>query len=317
MPGANEFELIERYFRTAVGNDVLLGIGDDAAIIDVREPIVVAVDTLVGGVHFPPDLAARSVGHRALAVNLSDLAAMGAKPRWATLALTLPDADERWIEEFAAGFFALAERYGVSLVGGDTTRGPVTITVQLLGTLAGGAVLKRSGGRPGDDVYVTGTLGDGAAAVPILALGSASRTPAQEQLVERFCYPSARVAAGIALAPLASAAIDISDGLVADLGHLCEQSACGADVEIERLPISPALRAAFSTSQAEDFALGGGDDYELCFTASPERAAEVAAVLQENATAFARIGRLTEGQGVTCRRAGHPVAIRMSGYAHF
>jgi thiamine-monophosphate kinase len=317
MPGANEFELIERYFSTDVGSDVLLGIGDDAAIIDVREPIVVAVDTLVGGVHFPPDLAARSVGHRALAVNLSDLAAMGAKPRWATLALTLPAADERWIDEFAGGFFALAERYGVSLVGGDTTRGPVTITVQLIGTLVDGAALKRSGGRGGDDVYVTGTLGDSAAAVPILARDSAARTPAQDELVERFCYPSPRVAAGIALAPLAHAAIDISDGLVADLGHLCKQSACGALIDIERLPLSPALQASCSASQAEDFALGGGDDYELCFTAPPERAADVAAALQGSQTAFTRIGRLTEAGGVTCLRSGHPVSIRMSGYSHF
>lgn len=317
MPGPSEFELIDRYFAAHDGADVLLGIGDDAAVIDVHEPVVVAVDTLVGGVHFPPDLAAHSIGYRALAVNLSDLAAMGSKPRWATLALTLPAADEGWIEGFAAGFFALADRHGVSLIGGDTTRGPVTVSVQVLGTLTGGRVLKRSDGRRGDDVYVTGSLGDSAAAIPIFARGAAARTAAQAELIRRFSYPEARVAAGIALAPLAHAAIDVSDGLVADLGHICERSGCAARIDLESLPLSPALLATCSPRQAEDFALGGGDDYELCFTAAPEHAAAIAAALEPTGTAFTRIGQLIDGAGVTCCRGGRPVSIGVSGYTHF
>lgn len=317
MPGPSEFELIDRYFAARAGRDVLLGIGDDAAVIDVHEPVVAAVDTLVGGVHFPPELSAHSIGHRALAVNLSDFAAMGAKPRWATLALTLPVADEDWIEAFAAGFFALADRYGVSLVGGDTTRGPVTISVQLLGTLTGGRVLKRGDGRRGDDVYVTGTLGDSAAAIPIFARGAAARTVAQAELIRRFSYPEPRVAAGIALAPIAHAAIDVSDGLVADLGHICERSDCGARIDLESVPLSPALLASCSARQAEDFALGGGDDYELCFTAPPERAGDVDAALRASGTAFTRIGALIDGAGVTCCRGGRPVPVGASGYTHF
>jgi thiamine-monophosphate kinase len=316
MSALDEFEIIARYFSGHEGSRVLLGIGDDAAVIDVREPIVVTVDTLVAGVHFPPDLAARSIGHRALAVNLSDIATMGAKPRWATLALTLPEAQEAWLEGFAAGFFALAEQFGVGLVGGDTTRGPLTMSVQLIGTLTGERFLRRGGGRVGDDVYVTGTLGDAAGALPLLARGGA-RTTAEAALIERFEYPMPRVAAGIALAALARAAIDVSDGLVADLGHICEQSGCGAHVDIERLPLSEALAAVYGPQRATDFALAGGDDYELCFTAAPERAPAVAAALEASAVRLTRIGWLVAGAGVTCYRAGHPVPIDASGYKHF
>jgi thiamine-monophosphate kinase len=316
MPGLDEFEIIARYFAAHEGDDVLLGIGDDAAVIDVREPIVVAVDTLVGGVHFPPDFAAHAIGHRALAVNLSDLAAMGANPRWATLALTLPDTDEDWLQAFAAGFFALAERHVVGLVGGDTTRGPLTISVQIIGTTTGGRFLTRGGGGIGDDVYVTGTLGDSAAALPLLARRS-SPTAGEAELMERFRYPTPRVAAGIALASIATAAIDISDGLVADLGHLCRQSGCGAHIDVEHLPLSAALRSVCSAQRADDFALGGGDDYELCFTARPEHAADVEAALARSATRCTRIGRLVAGSGVVCCRGGQPVPVSVSGYTHF
>jgi thiamine-monophosphate kinase len=312
----DEFEIIARYFSGYPGDGVVLGIGDDAAVLDVHEPIVVAVDTVVGGVHFPPDLAARAIGHRALAVNLSDLAAMGAKPRWATLALTLPAADEAWLEGFAAGFFALAQRFGVGLVGGDTTRGPLTATVQLIGTLADGKCLRRSGGRVGDDVYVTGTLGDAAGALPLLARGDTSGDN-EAELIARFAYPEPRVAAGLKLASVAAAAIDISDGLVADLGHVCRQSGCGARIDVEHLPLSPALKSVYGTDRAVDFALGGGDDYELCFTAPRERAAAVAAALAATSTPCARIGALVAGGGVVCCRGGKPIQPTLSGYTHF
>jgi thiamine-monophosphate kinase len=316
MPGLDEFEIIARYFTARQGDDLLLGIGDDAAVIDVHEPIVVAVDTLVGGIHFPPDLGAHAIGHRALAVNLSDLAAMGSNPRWATLALTLPEADEDWLQGFAAGFFDLAERHAVGLVGGDTTRGPLTITVQVIGTTTNGRYLTRGGGAVGDDVYVTGTLGDSAAALPLLARQS-SPTAGEAELMERFRYPAPRVAAGVALASIATAAIDISDGLVADLGHVCRQSGCGASIDIEHLPLSAALRSVCSVERAEEFALGGGDDYELCFTAHPEHAAEVAAALARSSVRLTRIGRLVAGSGVVCCRGGQPVPVAVPGYTHF
>jgi thiamine-monophosphate kinase len=316
MPGLDEFEIIARYFSGHPGEGVTLGIGDDAAVIDVHEPIVVAVDTIVGGVHFPPDLPAHAIGYRALAVNLSDLAAMGAKPRWATLALTLPAADESWLEGFAAGFFELAARFGVGLVGGDTTRGALAASVQLIGTLQEGRLLRRSGGSAGDDVYVTGTLGDAAGALPLLARGGTA-AGAEAELIGRFAYPTPRIAAGLALASVAGAAIDVSDGLVADLGHICRQSGCGARIDLERLPLSRALLGHYSGERAVDFALGGGDDYELCFTAPRARAAAVAAALAECATPFTRIGELVAGNEVVCCRSGRPVALTVSGYTHF
>jgi thiamine-monophosphate kinase len=316
MAGLDEFEIIARYFSGQPGEGVILGIGDDAAILDVDEPIVVAVDTIVGGVHFPPDLPAHAIGYRALAVNLSDLAAMGAKPRWATLALTLPAADESWLERFAAGFFELATQFGVGLVGGDTTRGPLTATVQVIGTLPNGQALPRSGGSAGHDVYVTGTLGDAAGALPLLARGE-PKAAAETELIARFAYPSPRVAAGLALASVAAAAIDVSDGLVADLGHICRQSGCGARIDIERLPLSRALCDIYAADRAVDFALGGGDDYELCFTAPREQAAAVAAALNDSATPFTRIGELVAGNEVVCCRGGRPVALTVSGYTHF
>jgi thiamine-monophosphate kinase len=314
----DEFEIIARYFtRSDDDAAVVLGIGDDAAVIEVGEPIVVTVDTLVGGVHFPPELQAHAVGYRALAVNVSDVASMGARPRWATLALTLPRFDADWLGDFASGFFELAERCGVDLVGGDTTRGPLTITVQLIGTLAGRQATTRGGGRVGDDVYVTGTLGDSAAAIPLFAAATRERTAAEQALLDRFGYPPPRVEAALALAPLVSAAIDVSDGLVADLGHICERSGCGARVDLEELPLSAALLEVCTRERAERFALSGGDDYELCFTAARGRRRAIEAALEAAGTPGRRIGELVEGHGVACCRAGRPVPIDFSGYRHF
>jgi thiamine-monophosphate kinase len=314
----DEFEIIAQYFTRPPGDAaVVLGVGDDAAVIDVREPIVVAVDTLVGGVHFPPELAAHAIGYRALAVNVSDIASMGARPRWATLALTLPGFDADWLEGFAAGFFELAARCGVALVGGDTTRGPLTVTVQLIGTLAGGRALTRAAGRAGDDVYVTGTLGDAAAAIPLLAAGPREWSAAEQMLVDRFRYPPPRVEAAVAVAAHAAAAVDVSDGLVADLGHICERSGCGARVDLERLPLSPALLDVCGRERAEQFALGGGDDYELCFTAPRGQRAAVEAALASSATPLRRIGELVAEPGVVCCRDGRPVPVDVAGYRHF
>ena len=321
----NEFEIIARYFtRPTEDRDVLLGVGDDAAVLSTTGPIAVAVDTLVAGVHFPEQTGADAIAHRALAVNLSDLAAMAARPRWVTLALTLPEPDPAWLEGFAAGLFGLAERFGLTLVGGDLTRGPLTVSMQIIGTVSGmgaGAIaLTRGGGRPGDDVYVTGTLGDAAAGLAILIGGiGAERGSDTERatLAQRFLRPEPRVDAGLALVGIATAAIDVSDGLAVDAAHLCEASGCGAELDVENLPLSAELEAVCPPQTAEEFALAGGDDYELCFTAPPSETDRVAAAMQQSGTPFRRIGRLSEGREAVWRRAGQPFTPPASGYVHF
>jgi thiamine-monophosphate kinase len=313
-----EFELISRYFeRPCDDRDLLLGIGDDAAVVRADGALAVAVDTLVAGVHFPLDLPSEAVAYRALAVNLSDMAAMGAEPRWCTLALTLPDADEDWVGGFADGLLGLAERFGVALIGGDLTRGPLTISVQIIGTLAGAAPLTRAGGHIGDDVYVTGSLGDAAAGLALLTDAAAASDPDSIALKDRFLRPTPRVAAGRALISIASAAIDVSDGLLADLGHICAASDCGAEIDVEHLPISAEMLSLFSPNVAESYALGGGDDYELCFTAAPAQAASVEAALRSADCPVRRIGHLVAGTGVDCRRDGQRFDPAVAGYTHF
>jgi thiamine-monophosphate kinase len=314
-----EFEIIERYFtRETTDADVVLGVGDDAAVLAVDGHVAVTVDTLVAGVHFPDGIAPDLLGHRLMAVNLSDLAAMGASPRWCTLALVLPSADEVWLDGFSRGLFELAERYGVTLVGGNLSRGPLTLTLQLMGTLERASMLTRSGGHVGDDIYVTGTLGDSSAGITLInERTAAAHGSAAAALTERFYRPVPRVGAGVALGPLATAAIDVSDGLLADLGHLCNASGCGAAIDVERVPLSGELLSLFPPQEALGHALGGGDDYELCFTAPPSRADEVEAALEVVGTPVRRIGQLVAGQGVVCRRDGEPFTPAARGYRHF
>jgi thiamine-monophosphate kinase len=242
------------------------------------------------------------------------MAAMGARPRWATLALTVPAAEPDWLEAFAAGLYDLAERFDVSLIGGDTTRGPLSVTLQIMGTLETEAALTRAGGRAGDDVYVTGTLGDAAAALAAVD-DAAGSVPAE--LWARFAYPEPRVAAGLSLVSIATAAIDISDGLVADLGHICERSGCGAEIELDALPLSAALLGLRAGAAAHRLAATGGDDYELCFTAPPSAAAAVKAAAAASATQMQRIGGLTAEPGVRCRLYGERLELEDAGYAHF
>jgi thiamine-monophosphate kinase len=315
----DEFEIIARYFtRQSNDPDVVLGVGDDAAVLAVDGLVAVTVDTLVAGVHFPDGMAPHLLGYRLMAVNLSDLAAMGAKPRWCTLAMTLPSADELWLDGFSRGLFELADRFGVSLVGGDLTRGPLTLTLQLMGTLEHARMLTRSGGHVGDDIYVTGTLGDSSAGITLIAERSAApQGSAAAALKERFYRPAPRVGAGLVLGPLATAAIDISDGLLADLGHVCKASGCGATIDVERVPLSAELLSLFPPQEALAHALGGGDDYELCFTAPPSRAEEIEAALEASATPVRRIGQLVAGQAVVCRRDGEPFVPAVRGYRHF
>jgi thiamine-monophosphate kinase len=314
-----EFDIIERYFKRAVRDPtVVLGIGDDAAVLETNGRTAITVDTLVAGVHFLDGIPPKHLGYRALAVNLSDLAAMGAEPRWCTLALTLPRADDAWLEAFAAGFFELAERHGVSLIGGNLARGPLAVTVTALGTVEASATLTRAGGRPGDDVYVTGTLGDGAAGIALIKQRVAAAPGSPEAALEqRFYRPTPRVAEGRALRTLASAAIDVSDGLVADLGHLCAASACGAVVDTQDVPLSAELAAVCPAQLALDYALTGGDDYELCFSAPRERAGAIEAVLAAVGTPVQRIGRLVAGSGVQAVRNGEAVDLVRRGYEHF
>lgn len=315
MSGPGEFELIERYFNRPVREPgVEIGIGDDAAVLAVSGRIVVAVDTLVAGVHFPDDLPARAIGHRALAVNISDVAAMGIAPRWATLALTLPAADELWLDGFAAGLFDLADRYGVSLVGGDTTRGPLTVTVQLIGDAGDDPVLARSGGRPGDGVWVTGTLGDAAGAI---AARDRHRMPVPDALEQRLQFPEPRVAIGTGLRSIASAAIDISDGLVADLGHVCEASGCGARIDAGRLPLSAALLEAEGLESARSLALAGGDDYELCVTIPPALEPDAQQAAAAAGVSLTRLGELCDGSGIRLETDGVPYELAAGGYRHF
>ena len=315
----DEFQVIDRYF-TRQSNDprVVLGIGDDAAVVKTGAATAVATDTLVAGVHFPDDLPGDAVGHRAMAVNLSDLAAMGATPRWCTLALTLPDSNHAWLESFAQGLFALAVEHGVELVGGDTTRGPLSVTLQVLGDIDADCMLTRGGAAVGDDIHVTGTLGDAAAGLKLVSRCRSATSDAHLMLSSRFLKPTPRVAAGIALRGLASAAIDVSDGLLADLGHLCRASGCAASVDMEGLPVSPQLRELFPRRDAETWALTGGDDYELCFTAPPSRRRKIEQALAACETPVRRIGQLHEGRGVHCRRGGqHMEPPAASGYSHF
>jgi thiamine-monophosphate kinase len=318
----DEFELIRRYFARigAARADVDLGVGDDAALLRVPEgsDLVAAVDTIVEGRHFPAGADARSIAHRALAVNLSDIAAMGAAPAWATLALTLPRADPGWLDGFARGFGELACDHGVALVGGDTTAGSLTISVQILGHVPRGSALRRGGGGAGDVLAVTGTLGDAGAG---LALATGELKPddsaAARDLLRRFEYPTPRVAFGIAARGLASAAMDISDGLVGDLPKLAAASRLGATVEIERLPISHALKATVDEEQARTWALGAGDDYELLVAVPPERFGELAARAMRLNLTLTAIGALNRGNAVKWTLHGTDFTPSAQGFDHF
>lgn len=315
----SEFALIERIRSRCVHarSDVALGIGDDAALLQPPpgKHIVACTDTLVAGVHFPAGTDPADLGWKALAVNLSDLAAMGAEPAWALLALTLPDGDAAFVDGFAAGFAELAHAHGVALVGGDTTQGPLSVTVTALGWVDAGAALTRAGARVGDGVYVTGTLGDAAAALWGLQHDRLELAAGLRRHLDR---PEPRVAAGRALRGLASACIDVSDGLLADLGHVCEASGVGAEIDASALPLSDAITAAFTRALCRDFALTGGDDYELCLTLPPAREAQLAAITAKADCRITRIGRIVGGTGVRVLDAdGKPVATGTSGWEHF
>lgn len=320
--GLSEFEVIDRYFsrRGAVRADVVLGVGDDAAVLECPPDaqLVAAIDSLVEEVHFPAGSPARSVGHRSLAVNLSDLAAMGAQPAWTLLALALPSADEGWLQEFSAGLDALAREHDVALVGGDTTAGKLCVTVQVLGFVPRGAALTRSGGRAGDAVYVSGTPGDSAAGLALeqgrLQLADAAQA---QWLLDRFRYPTPRVALGLGLRGLASACIDVSDGLLGDCDRLARASGCGVRLDYRALPLSPQLRAALGEARARELALTGGEDYELCFTVPEAGTAQLEARCPAARFGWTRIGTLTAAAGAVVHDGASVMQVSHRGFDHF
>jgi thiamine-monophosphate kinase len=318
----SEFELIDRFFSRSgeTRTDVVLGVGDDAAVLECPpgSQLIAAIDSLVEAVHFPVGSPARSIGHRALAVNLSDLAAMGAQPAWALLALALPAADEAWLGEFSAGLDALARQHGVALVGGDTTGGTLCVTVQVLGFVPRGAALTRSGGRPGDAVFVSGTTGDSAAGLLLEQSQLALPDAAQAQwLLERFRYPTPRVSLGLALRGQASACIDVSDGLLGDCARLAHASGCGVSLDYQALPVSAALRAAVGEERARELALTGGEDYELCFTVPQARLGEFANRCPAADFGWSRIGTLTGQPGARVLRGETVMQVSPRGFDHF
>lgn len=313
----SEFGLIQRYFtRPPADGSVLLGVGDDAALLSppAGEVLAVTVDTLVAGRHFPLNTPPAAIAHKALAVNLSDLAAMGATPRWFLLALTLPDASDAFLSEFASALFALADEAGITLVGGDTTRGPLAICITAIGSVPAGQALRRNGARPGDGIYVSGTVGDaGLGLLQALQPGHASLSAFEAAFVrQRLDYPQPRLALGIALRGQATACLDISDGLAQDLGHILDASGVGAELDLQALPLSSALRTLPET-QAWQLALAAGDDYELCFTAPPGFSPQA---LPGNVP-LTRIGTVTAAPGLVLTSRGVRVEHEFSGYQHF
>jgi thiamine-monophosphate kinase len=318
-----EFGLIGKYF-THRTRHTLLGVGDDCALIRPRpgNALAISVDMLVEGRHFFKGADPEALGHKTLAVNLSDLAAMGATPRWATLALALPRVDEAWLAAFSRGFMRLARAHDVDLIGGDTTRGPLNLCVQIMGEVPVGQVLRRDGARAGDDVWVSGTLGDAALGV---AAGKRqiTLTPAQRRVaMQRLDRPTPRIALGRALAGIARSAIDVSDGLLADLGHICERSKVSAVVELNALPRSPLMRAHEGKPIVQRALLAGGDDYELCFTAPVSRRAAVQRAGARTRVRVTRIGRVIRAPQnavgvVVIDHDGLPLPVTQRGFDHF
>jgi thiamine-monophosphate kinase len=320
----NEFELIERFFtRPARAGSVHLSVGDDAALLAPSPgcEIAVSVDMLVAGRHFYADTNPEKLGHKALAVNLSDMAAMGAVPRWALLAGALPDNDAEWLTAFARGFYGLADAHGVDLVGGDTTRGPLNLCVTIMGEVPAGHALLRSGARAGNDVFVSGLLGDAALALAALNGRVKLEGGALAAARARLETPTPRIDVGQALRGVATSALDISDGLAGDLAHILERSGVGAVVNLAAIPRSPALsRLLGGTDRAValECLLGGGDDYELCFTAPPAAAERIAAIAQEVGVDLTRIGKITADPRLVVRdERGVALAELPRAFDHF
>lgn len=311
----HEFDIIDTFFKkdTSFDPNIILGIGDDAAIVSVptNHELLITTDTLVSGIHFPEDTSPYDVGYKSLAVNLSDLAAMGATPSWVTLALTLPQADNHWLKEFSAGFFYLANQYHIHLIGGDITRGPLSITIQAHGLTPSHSALKRNQAKVGDFIYVTNTLGDAG-----LALKLYQKHTLSPFLFEKFHRPHPQIKIGEKLRGIAHAVIDISDGLAADLSHILEQSHVGAEVDVDLLPLSETLLNSVSKNEGIHLALTAGDDYELCFTVPSEKKSKLAAELKD--FSYTCIGKITDSSHLNLHfQNGKKYDLKTKGYQHF
>mgnify|MGYP006194380301 CR=1 FL=1 len=317
-----EFELISRYFANcgAKRADATIGVGDDGAVLQVRDgyDLIVTTDTMVSGTHFFPDDDPRALGHKLVAVNVSDLAAMGAEPTWLSLALTLPQVDEPWLAAFAAGLHETAEYYNCQLIGGDTTRGPLSLTMIAKGIVPRGKALTRSGAKVGDYIYVTGTLGDAALGLKLCQGTHEVSKKHQAHVLQRFHYPSARVALGQALRNIASSAMDLSDGLYSDIQHILKRSAVGASIDVAKLPLSQALKDSCDTNTAMQLALSGGEDYELLFTVPEAKRGSLDVLLSPYGVAVTCIGRITGVAGkLELKQAEQPFTYQHNGFVHF
>jgi len=305
-----EHELIQRFFtRKTMHPHVQLGVGDDAAIIDIPDEheLVTSIDTLVSGVNFPAETPPEDIGYKALAVSLSDMAAMGAKPETALLSLTLPKADESWLEAFSQGFYACLDAHAMALIGGDITKGPLSISTTVNGFIPKGKAILRSGAKDGDRIYVTGNLGDAGLALQLLKQQTVDKERVPTELLKKLNRPEPRVDVGIALRDIATSAIDISDGLASDLEKICAASNVGASVTVENLPLSQALTSHVDSKKAILLALTAGDDFELCFTAPPK--------LKCN---YPCIGQISNEKGLKLSdKNGKLIELKNKGYEHF
>jgi len=324
MPGTTEFSVIEKYFTYDVArDDVVLGVGDDCALLSPPpgKQLAVTVDTLVSGVHFPVNTPAEEVAYKSLAVSLSDLAAMGAEPAWATLALTLQDVNEQWLEKFSTGFKETLNAYGLQLIGGDTTQGPLTVTVQLTGFVDAGKAMRRDAAKPGDRIYVTGTLGDAALGLKLLAVDDLPDPAISKACINKLNHPVPRVEFAQKAVEYCACAIDISDGLMADLGHILKASACGARLYYDQLPASTEFRNCATYLKSFDYQqmiLAGGDDYELCMVASFENEKALFSLAESMGVLLTHIGDVdASGKLSVLDSHGELIELKQSGYEHF
>ncbi len=314
-----EFDLIRRFFTRTTKN-AALGIGDDAALLPVTpgKELAVSTDMLVSGRHFFADADPYFLGRKSLAVNFSDMAAMGALPRWATLSLALPEANESWLTPFADGFFSMADEYDIELVGGDTVRGPLNICVQIIGEINRTGALRRDGARVGDTVWISGALGGAALALRHLQNKISLAQQAFDRCAVRLHNPSPRVALGLALHGIANSAIDVSDGLCGDLGHILERSGVAAEIRLHDIPCADELSPYIGQSWGRQALLAGGDDYELCFTATAERSETIREISRRLALPLAPIGQIVSGSGLTALdRQGLAVNLNLKSFDHF
>lgn len=315
---SSEFDLIAQYF-TRPTPKADLGVGDDAALVRVspQHQLVVSVDASVVGTHFYADCPPEWIGWKSLAVNVSDMAAMGATPKWITLAIALPNRDPGWLTGFAQGFFDCATQFDLDLIGGDTTRGPLNITVQIMGEVPTGQALLRSGAQLDDDVWVTGTLGSAA-----LGLAHLQKKLVLPDAILTYCLkalhqPQPRLAVGLGLRGIAHSCIDISDGLIADLGHILKASGVGAELMLENIPCIPLIKQSIQDPLFQQALLSGGDDYELCFTAPKHQRAEIEALSRRSDVLLSRIGKIVSGTDVSLQHQGQPLSFSKKGFDHF